>query len=63
MMASRSVGCDGGQELPNAPLRWRLLTARCPMDTILTGGAHRGPGFGEALIRIYPEKVNSFGIA
>ena len=33
------------------------------MDTILTGGAHRGPGFGEALIRIYPEKVNSFGIA
>jgi len=27
-----------------------------------TGADHMGPGFGEAFIRIHPEKINSFGI-
>lgn len=41
----------------------RFLEIRGRAEAIPTGGAHLGPGFGEAFIRIYPEKVNSFGIA
>jgi pyridoxamine 5'-phosphate oxidase family protein len=41
----------------------RFLEVRGRAEAIPTGGAHLGPGFGEAFIRIYPEKVNSFGIA
>ena len=40
----------------------RFLEIRGRAEAIPTGGAHLGPGFGEAVIRIYPEKVNSFGI-
>src|SRR4051794_24719333 len=45
------------------PWRARFLEIRGRAEAIPTGGAHLGPGFGEAFIRIHPEKVNSFGIA
>jgi hypothetical protein len=39
-----------------------MLEIRGRAEAIPTGGAHLGPGFGEAFIRIFPEKVNSYGI-
>jgi pyridoxamine 5'-phosphate oxidase family protein len=41
----------------------RFLEIRGRAEAIPAGGAHLGPGFGDAFIRIYPEKINSFGIA
>jgi pyridoxamine 5'-phosphate oxidase family protein len=41
----------------------RFLEIRGRAEAIPTGGAHLGPGFGDAFIRIYPEKINSFGMA
>ncbi|HEX2321827.1 MAG TPA: PPOX class F420-dependent oxidoreductase [Streptosporangiaceae bacterium] len=41
----------------------RFLEIRGRAEAIPAGGAHLGPGFGEAFIRIYPEKINTFGIA
>jgi pyridoxamine 5'-phosphate oxidase family protein len=40
----------------------RMLEVRGRAETVPSGGADLGPGFGDAFIRIYPEKVNSFGI-
>jgi pyridoxamine 5'-phosphate oxidase family protein len=40
----------------------RMLEIRGRAEAVDTGGADLGPGFGEAFIRIYPERVNSFGI-
>lgn len=40
----------------------RMLEIRGPAEAVATGGADLGPGFGDAFIRLYPEKVNSFGI-
>jgi pyridoxamine 5'-phosphate oxidase family protein len=40
----------------------RMLEIRGRAEAVATGGAHLGPGFGEGFIRLYPEKVNSFGI-
>ena len=40
----------------------RMLEIRGRAEAIPTGGKHLGPGFGEAFIRIHPEKINSFGI-
>jgi pyridoxamine 5'-phosphate oxidase family protein len=40
----------------------RMLEIRGPAEAIATGGDQLGPGFGEAFIRLYPEKINSFGI-
>lgn len=40
----------------------RMLEIRGRAESVATGGAALGPGFGDAFIRIYPEKVNSFGI-
>ena len=40
----------------------RMLEIRGPAEAIATGGADLGPGFGDAFIRLSPEKVNSFGI-
>jgi pyridoxamine 5'-phosphate oxidase family protein len=40
----------------------RMLEIRGRAEAIPTGGSTLGPGFGEAFIRIYPEKVNSFGL-
>jgi pyridoxamine 5'-phosphate oxidase family protein len=44
------------------PWRPRMLEIRGRAEAIATGGRHLGPGFGDAFIRIHPEKVNSFGI-
>jgi pyridoxamine 5'-phosphate oxidase family protein len=44
------------------PWRARLLEIRGRAEAVPTGGAHLGPGFGEAFIRLHPQKVNSFGI-
>jgi pyridoxamine 5'-phosphate oxidase family protein len=40
----------------------RMLEIRGRAETVAVGGAILGPGFGEAFIRIHPEKINSFGI-
>jgi pyridoxamine 5'-phosphate oxidase family protein len=40
----------------------RMLEIRGRAETVSSGGADLGPGFGEAFIRIFPEKVNAFGI-
>jgi pyridoxamine 5'-phosphate oxidase family protein len=40
----------------------RMLEIRGRAEAVSSGGASLGPGFGDALIRIYPEKVKSFGI-
>lgn len=40
----------------------RMLEIRGRAEAIAQGGADLGPGFGEGFIRIYPDKVNSFGI-
>jgi pyridoxamine 5'-phosphate oxidase family protein len=45
------------------PWRARFLELRGRAEAIPSGGTHLGPGFGEAFIRLHPEKVNSFGIA
>jgi pyridoxamine 5'-phosphate oxidase family protein len=44
------------------PWRPRFLEIRGRAEAVPTGGASLGPGFGEAFIRIHPEKVNSFGL-
>jgi pyridoxamine 5'-phosphate oxidase family protein len=44
------------------PWKPRMLEIRGRAETVPSGGAHLGPGFGDAFIRIYPERVNSFGI-
>jgi pyridoxamine 5'-phosphate oxidase family protein len=44
------------------PWRPRFLEIRGRAEAIPTGGRHLGPGFGEAFIRIHPEKVSSFDI-
>ena len=40
----------------------RFLEIRGRAEAIPAGGAHLGPGFGEAFIRLHPVKVNTFGI-
>jgi pyridoxamine 5'-phosphate oxidase family protein len=40
----------------------RMLEVRGRAEAVANGGSDLGPGFGDAFIRIYPEKVNSFGI-
>ncbi|MGH8962892.1 MAG: PPOX class F420-dependent oxidoreductase [Jatrophihabitantaceae bacterium] len=44
------------------PWRPRMLEIRGRAEAVASGGAELGPGFGEAFIRIYPARVNSFGI-
>ncbi len=44
------------------PWRPRMLEIRGRAETVESGGTNLGPGFGDAFIRIYPEKVNSFGL-
>jgi pyridoxamine 5'-phosphate oxidase family protein len=44
------------------PWKPRMLEIRGRAETVPSGGADLGPGFGDAFIRIYPERVNSFGI-
>jgi len=40
----------------------RMLEIRGRAEAIATGGTNLGSGFGDAFIRLHPEKVNSFGI-
>ena len=40
----------------------RMLEIRGRAEAVAHGGSTLGAGFGEAFIRIHPEKVNSFGI-
>lgn len=40
----------------------RMLEIRGRAETVAQGGTTLGPGFGEAFIRLHPEKINSFGI-
>jgi pyridoxamine 5'-phosphate oxidase family protein len=40
----------------------RMLEIRGHAEAVVSGGADLGPGFGDAFIRLYPEKINSFGI-
>lgn len=44
------------------PWRPRFLEIRGPAEAVSAGGGSLGPGFGEAFIRLHPEKVNSAGI-
>jgi pyridoxamine 5'-phosphate oxidase family protein len=44
------------------PWRPRMLEIRGRAEAVSSGGAALGPGFGDAFIRIHPDKVNSFGI-
>lgn len=44
------------------PWQPRMLEIRGRAEAVSSGGSRLGPGFGEAFIRIYPEKVNSYGI-
>jgi pyridoxamine 5'-phosphate oxidase family protein len=44
------------------PWRARFLEIRGRAEAVPSGGASLGPGFGEAFIRLHPEKVSSFGI-
>lgn len=44
------------------PWRPRMLEIRGRAETVASGGNDLGPGFGDSFIRIYPGKVNSFGI-
>ena len=44
------------------PWRPRMLEIRGRAEAVADGGTNLGPGFGDALIRIYPDKVKSFGI-
>jgi pyridoxamine 5'-phosphate oxidase family protein len=40
----------------------RMLEIRGRAEAVASGGSDLGPGFGDAFIRIHPEKINSFGI-
>jgi pyridoxamine 5'-phosphate oxidase family protein len=44
------------------PFTPRMLEIRGRAEAVPTGGKGLGPGFGDAFIRIYPEKINSYGI-
>jgi hypothetical protein len=39
-----------------------MIEIRGPGEALDTGGKSLGAGFGDAMIRIYPERVNSFGL-
>jgi pyridoxamine 5'-phosphate oxidase family protein len=44
------------------PWRPRMLEIRGRAEAVPSGGRGLGPGFGDAFIRIRPEKINSFGV-
>ncbi len=48
--------------LSTDPWTPRMLEIRGRAEAITSGGTRLGPGFGEAFIRIHPEKVNAFGL-
>src|SRR6476661_1054224 len=48
--------------LSTDPWTPRMLEIRGRAEAISSGGGHLGPGFGEGFIRVYADKINSFGI-
>jgi pyridoxamine 5'-phosphate oxidase family protein len=40
----------------------RMIEIRGRAEALSSGGGSLGPGFGEAMIRIHPDRVNVFGI-
>jgi pyridoxamine 5'-phosphate oxidase family protein len=40
----------------------RMLEIRGRAEALTTGGKSLGAGFGDALIRIHPDRVNSYGV-
>jgi pyridoxamine 5'-phosphate oxidase family protein len=64
----RNVGANGWAAIVTDdlasidPWRPRMLEIRGRAEALPAGGEHLGPGFGEAFIRIHPDKVNSFGL-
>lgn len=40
----------------------RMLEIAGRAEALPSGGAGLGPGFGDAFIRIHPDKINSYGI-
>jgi pyridoxamine 5'-phosphate oxidase family protein len=44
------------------PWTVRMVEIRGRAEAVATGGNWLGPGFGDAFIRIHPDKVNSFGV-
>ena len=44
------------------PWQPRMIEIRGRAETVETGGQVFGPRFEEAIVRIYPERINSFGI-
>jgi pyridoxamine 5'-phosphate oxidase family protein len=44
------------------PWRARFLEIRGRAEAIPSGGAHLGPGFGDAFIRLHPERVVGVGV-
>jgi pyridoxamine 5'-phosphate oxidase family protein len=40
----------------------RMLEIRGRAEPVETGGSGLGPGFGESFIRLYPAKINDYGI-
>jgi hypothetical protein len=39
-----------------------MVEIRGRAEAVPTGGNWLGPGFGDAFIRIHPDKINSFGV-
>src|SRR4051794_27740633 len=62
VQATGSAAIVVGDLVATGPWTGRFLEVPGRAEAIATGGAHLGPGFGEAFIRIYPQKINSFGI-
>lgn len=48
--------------LSTDPWTPRMLEIRGRAEAVAAGGESLGRGFGSAFIRIYPDKINSFGI-
>jgi pyridoxamine 5'-phosphate oxidase family protein len=44
------------------PWTVRMVEVRGRAEAVPTGGAGLGPGFGDAFIRIHPDKVNAYGV-
>lgn len=40
----------------------RMIEIRGRAEALPAGGTSLGPGFGDAMIRIHPDRVNSFGL-
>jgi pyridoxamine 5'-phosphate oxidase family protein len=48
--------------LSTDPWAPRMLEIRGRAEAVATGGGGLGPGFGDAFIRLHPQKITSFGL-